>query len=94
MGIFRTSSPGDSISSNPKRIALRRQGEEPGYIEVLQQRAGSQNIQRLLLIKENKIFQDEEFDVFLCLEGCKNLGSTEIIPFKCVSVLWDQYFVF
>ena len=53
MGIFKTASPGDSISSDPKRIALRRQVEEPGYIEVLQQRAGSLNIKRLLLIKEN-----------------------------------------
>ena len=51
VGIFRTSSPGDSISSNPERIAPRRQGEDPGYIEFLQQRAGSLNIQRLLLNK-------------------------------------------
>lgn len=44
-------SPGDSISSGPERTALRR--EEPGYIEVFQQRAGSRNIKRL--IKENLI---------------------------------------
>ena len=37
-----TSSPGDSISSNPERTALRRRGEDPsGYIEVLPQRAWS-----------------------------------------------------
>ena len=31
VGIFGTSSPGDSISSNPERTALR---QESGYIEV------------------------------------------------------------
>ena len=55
--IFRTSSPGGSISSNPERTAPRRRGDEPGYIKVLQQRAGSLNIKRLLLIKENQISQ-------------------------------------
>ena len=37
------------------RTALRKRGEEPGYIEVLQQRACSQNIRRLLLIRRNQI---------------------------------------
>ena len=46
MGIFRTSSPGDSISNDSERTTLRRRGEKPGYIEVLQQRAGSLNIKR------------------------------------------------
>ena len=52
VGIFRTSSPGDSISSNPERTALRRRREETGYAKVLLQRAGSLNIKKLLLIKE------------------------------------------
>ena len=34
VGSFRASSPGDSISSNHERTALRRQGEESVYIEV------------------------------------------------------------
>ena len=34
VGIFRTSSLGDSISSNLERTVLRRQGEESHYIEV------------------------------------------------------------
>ena len=34
--IFRTSSLEGSISSNLKRTSLGRQGEESGYIEVLQ----------------------------------------------------------
>ena len=41
--ILDTSSPRDSISSDPERTAPRRRGEEPGFIEVLQQRAGSLN---------------------------------------------------
>ena len=51
MGSFRTSSLGESIASNPERIAPRRWEKEPGYIEVLQQRASSLNIKRLLLNK-------------------------------------------
>ena len=37
VGILRTSSLGDSVSGDPERTAPRRQREEPGYIEVLQQ---------------------------------------------------------
>ena len=51
VGVFRTASLGDSTSSNSERTALRMWGEEPGYVEVLQQRAGSLNIKRLLLKK-------------------------------------------
>ena len=74
VGIFRTSSLGDSISSKPERTAPRRWAEEPGCIEVLQQSAGSQNIKRLLLIKENQISQVKKFSAFLCMERCKSLG--------------------
>ena len=39
------------MSNNPERTALRRQGRrKPGYIEVLQPRAGGLNDKRLLLI--------------------------------------------
>ena len=75
VGIFRTSSPESSISSNPERTAPRKQGGEPGYIGVLQQRAGSRNIKRLLLIKENQISQVKEFSTFLCMGRWKSLGS-------------------
>ena len=69
MGIFRTSSPGDSILSNPKRTSLRRQEggggggghTESGYIEVCNKR------QVFLLIKENQISQAKEFSAFLCM---------------------------
>ena len=68
VGMFRTSSPGDSISRSPNIIALWRWGEEPGYIEVLHQRASILNIKRLLLIKEDQIAQVKEFSAFLCWE--------------------------
>ena len=42
---------------------------------VLQQRAGSLNIKRLLLIKENQRFQIKELTVSLCLGRCKSLAS-------------------
>ena len=54
VGIFRTSSLGESISSKPERTAPKRQGEEPDYIKVSQQRAGSLSIKRLLLIKKTR----------------------------------------
>ena len=66
---------GDSISSDPERTALRRLGEEPGSIEVLQQRAGSLNVKRLLQIKENQMSQAQELCAFLCIGRCKSLGS-------------------
>ena len=49
--------------------------EEPGYIGVLQQRPGSSNFKRLLLIKENQTSQVKEFSTFLCMGICKSLGS-------------------
>jgi len=61
VGIFRISSPGGSISSNPERPVLRKRGEDPGYIEVLQEREGSLNIKRLILMKGNHRSQVKEF---------------------------------
>ena len=43
-----------------RELLWRRQEDEPGYIEVLQQRVGSLNIERLLLIKENQMTQVKE----------------------------------
>ena len=51
LDIFRTSSLGDSISSNPEKTTPRRWEEEPGYIEVLQQMAGS--LHKLCLLIKN-----------------------------------------
>ena len=64
-----------SISRNPERTAPRRRGGKPGYIGILQPRAGSLNFKRLLLIKENHIAQVKEFSAFLCMGRGKNLGS-------------------
>ena len=50
VGSFRTSRPGDSISSDLESTALRRWGHKSGYREVLQQRPSSLNIKRFLLI--------------------------------------------
>ena len=63
----------------PERTALRRQGKEPGYIEVSQQRADSLYIKILLLIKENQISQVTEFSVFLCMGKYKSLGSLKSV---------------
>ena len=71
VGIFRTSSPGDSISSNSERTAPWKWGKEPGYIEVLQQRVGSLNIRRLLLKKTRY----PKLSAFLCMGRYKSLGS-------------------
>ena len=87
MGIFRTSSLGGRISSNPERTAQRSGGEEPAYIEVLQQRAGNLNIKRLLLIKENHTSQVKEFSAILCMERCKESRPIEIIPFIFISAI-------
>ena len=85
VGIFRTSSPRDSISNNPDRTVPTRGGGggggqfggwgKWGHIEVLPKRVDSMNLKRLLLIKENKISQIKKFRAFLCMGRCKNLGA-------------------
>ena len=89
-GIFRTSSLGDSISSNPERTALRRQGDDTGHIEVLQQRAGSQNIKWLLLIKENQIFQVKELIQRFFMHGKTQGDHRTSLPHWCFSYKESQ----
>ena len=72
MGIFRTSTPGESTASVSERTALRRRGEEPGYRNFA---TISLNVKRLLLIKENQISQVKEFSTFLYMGRCRSLGS-------------------
>ena len=74
---FRT-----STQEATSRVTLRVQtaparagGEEPGHIEVFQQRAGSLNIKRLSYMKDNQITQVKDFSAFPCMGRCKNLGS-------------------
>ena len=62
VGIFRTSRLGDSISRNPERIAPTRLGEEPGYTEVLQQRADRTSKDYCSV--ENQMSQAKEFGTF------------------------------
>ena len=63
-----------------KKVGGRR--EKPGYIEVLQQRAGSLKMKRLLLIKENQITQVKAVSSFLCNGRCKGLGSLKsLLPY-------------
>ena len=64
-------SPGVSL------LALKDCSEEirrePGYIGVFATK--TQNIKRLLLIKENQTSQVNEFSTFLYMGRCKSLGS-------------------
>ena len=72
------------MSSDPEKTALRRWGEEPCYLDILQQRAGSLDIIRLLLIKENQITQVKKFSTFYVWEES---GLTEIVPLICTSTI-------
>ena len=90
-GIFRTSSPGGSISSNPERIASRRQWEEPGFTEVLHQRPDNLNVKRLLLKKTRLSQRIGHFSLYGKME---ETGLTEIIPLICTSTFWGQHPVF
>ena len=85
MGSFRTSSLGESITSNPERIAPRRWGKEPGYIEVLQQRASSLNIKRLLLKKtrSSKLSNLALFYVCCCCCSVAQSFPTLCNPMNC-----------
>ena len=73
--------PGHSLSD-----ALRGRSEDAGggariYRIFCHKRPGSQNIERLLLVKENQASQVGECSAFLCLGRCKSLGSLK--PFLC-----------
>ena len=86
------------------QVTLRKllpggEGGKPGYIGVLQQRAGSLNVKRLLLIKENRIFQVKEFSTFLCMGRCKSparahwnlsfdMHPSYLGPVSCVFTSW------
>ena len=89
VGIFRTSSPGGSISSHPKRTAQRSS-------QVIQKFCNKRQIvwtSRVLLIKENQISQVKELSAFLCMGRCMGLGSLKSFPSYAphltrASVLW------
>ena len=77
VGIFRTSSPGDSFSSNWENCSSGAQGGVRLY-GSLQQGEGSLNIKRLLLIMENQISQVKEFSALLCMGRLKSLGLLKL----------------
>ena len=92
MGIFSTLSRGDSLSSDPEKTAPRRRGEEPGCIEVLQQRAGSLNVKIVLLTKEKQISQVKEFAAFLRMGRCVFFGFVFLINlFDCTGSYWGMW---
>ena len=64
---------------------------EPVYTEVLQQRAGSLNIKRVLLIQVNQI----SLKNFAHLHGkIQESGLTEMSPSIFILANWGQYPVF
>ena len=83
--ILRTSSLGGSISSNPERTTLRRRGDEPGYIEVLQQISGRLNTKRLSL-KKTRYPKLRNLVLSMCRK-IRESGLTEIVPFMYLSYL-------
>ena len=74
-GNLRTSSWGDKHLKQPGENFSKE--KESGYVKAFQQRAGSLNIRRFLLIKGNQITPVKECKVFLCMERGKSLGSME-----------------
>lgn len=81
---FLNLSPGVSL------LALKDCSEEvrrePGYIGVFATK--TQNIKRLLLIKENQTSRVNEFPVYGKMEES---GFTEIFPLMCTFTIWGQY---
>ena len=76
------------------QLGERKKEERVRLYRSLQQGIGSLNIKRLLLIKENQIFQIKEFSVFVCVCVCvciygkiQESGPTEIIHFICISAI-------
>ena len=73
VGTFRTSSLGESLSSDPERTAPRGRGGVWLY-RSLQQRTGSLNI-KSIFVNENQISQIKGLSTFLYMERCKSLCS-------------------
>ena len=65
--------------------------DKSGYVEVWQQRAGSLNIKKLLLIKGNKVSIIKEFRAFLMCRKMQESVFTEVIPLICISAIWGRY---
>ena len=92
--IFRTLSRAGRNSSNPEKTALRKWSEEPGYVEILQQRIGNLVIKRLLLIKGNQISQVKVCSAFLCMGKCKSPDSLKSFLSYASQLSGPLFFVF
>ena len=98
--ILRTSGLGHSISDNAERLLRKGRGEgrQRGRARICRsfcnKRPGSGNIKRLLLIKENRTSQVNEFSRFSMYGKMQKPGFPEIIPLLCTSALWGQHPVF
>ena len=84
-GLAEDLSPGDSLSDSSEGLFRRGKGGARIYRSFCkktktnrltkQKNPGSWNMKRLLLIKENLTSQVNEYGAFLCMGGCKSLGS-------------------
>ena len=88
VGSFRTSSLGVSISSRLERTALRRWGEESGYVGVCNKGQVVWTSKLFGGIKENQLPQVKEFSTFLYMGRCKGLGSLKSVLFIYISAIW------
>ena len=92
---LRTSSLGRSISDNTEKIVLKGQGEGSRIYRVFcNKRLGNQNIKRLLLIKADQTSQVNAFRAFLCVGGCKRLGSLESSLSQASQPSWPSILCF
>ena len=80
VGLFRTLSPGDSISVTEK-TAPRRQEGKSGYIQVCNKGSKQPEHQRSGIRPRNLAFFVWEYT---------SLGLTAIIPFRCMLATWGQ----
>ena len=85
---LRTSSPGGSLSDSSEEL-LQKDKEEPGYIGILQQKPGSQNIKRLLLkeIKQLKLMPLVLFCVYEGTEICPHWTHSFDIPISYLGLV-------
>ena len=92
VGIFRTSSPGDTISSDTERIPPGRRGDEQSLQKVSIKGRDSEHLKYFCELKPNvkkkkkQMFQVEELGAFLC-RGV-DAGLTAVIPFTSTKILY------
>ena len=75
LGSNEDCSLGDNISANSEKLLWGGKGRSREIQEFCNIEQVIGNVKRLLLNKENQIFQVKEFSAFLCMGRCKSLGS-------------------